>query len=165
MLIPITALPKMMWIRNNEPEVWKKIYQFVTPKDYVVYHLTDVLATDYSSAGNIGGVFDIRKRTWSEEMCEILGIPKRMLPDKILKSSDIVGKLNAKFARETGLQEGTPVVSGGIDAPVAQLSAGVLSEGEHVAMAGTSMCWGTVHGGQYLTPLLVSFPYVVMMIS
>lgn len=152
---------KMMWIRNHEPEVWNKIYQFVTPKDYVVYHLTGVLATDYSSAGNIGGVFDIRKRTWSEEMCEILGIPKRMLPDKILKSSDIVGRLNAQFAKETGLPEGTPVVSGGIDAPVAQLSAGVLAEGEHVAMAGTSMCWGTVHGGQHLTPLLVSFPYVV----
>ncbi|MDK2897652.1 MAG: ribulokinase [Candidatus Atribacteria bacterium] len=152
---------KMMWIRNNQPEVWKKIYQFVTPKDYVIYHLTGELATDFSSAGNIGGVFDIQKRTWSDEMCEILGIPKKMLPTQILKSSQIVGKLKKDMAQKMGLWEGMPVVAGGVDAPVAQLCAGVLAPGEHVAMAGTSMCWGTVHGGEYLTPGLVSFPYVV----
>jgi xylulokinase len=152
---------KMMWLRNNEPEIWKKIYQFVTPKDYVIYKLTDELSTDYSSAGNIGGVFDIKKRSWSDEMCESLGIPKNKLPDKVIKSSDIAGRLKKEIADLTGLLEGTPVVSGGIDAPVAQLSAGVLVEGEHVAMAGTSMCWGTVHSGKYLTPGLVSFPYVV----
>lgn len=152
---------KMMWIRNNEPEIWNKIYQFVTPKDYVVYKLTDQLAIDFSSAGNFGGVFDIKKRTWSDEMCHILNIPRRMLCERIVKSSDIVGPLNRNFANQIGLLEGTPVVAGGIDAPVAQLCAGVLSEGEHVAMAGTSMCWGSVHGGQYLTPGLVSMPYVV----
>lgn len=135
---------KMMWIRNNEPEVWNNIYQFVTPKDYVVYKLTNQLAIDYSSAGNIGGVFDIKKRTWSDEMCQILNIPRRMLCERIVKSSDIVGPLNQEFSNQIGLLEGTPVVAGGIDAPVAQLCAGVLSEGEHVAMAGTSMCWGMI---------------------
>ena len=126
-----------------------------------VYKLTNQLAIDYSSAGNIGGVFDIKKRTWSDEMCQILNIPRRMLCERIVKSSDIVGPLNQEFSNQIGLLEGTPVVAGGIDAPVAQLCAGVLSEGEHVAMAGTSMCWGSVHGGQYLTPGLVSMPYVV----
>jgi sugar (pentulose or hexulose) kinase len=106
-------------------------------------------------------VFDIKKRTWSDEMCQILNIPRRMLCERIVKSSDIVGPLNQEFSNQIGLLEGTPVVAGGIDAPVAQLCAGVLSEGEHVAMAGTSMCWGSVHGGQYLTPGLVSMPYVV----
>ncbi len=152
---------KMMWIKKHEPKVWESTYEFVTPKDYIVYKLTDELATDYSSAGNIGGVFDIRKRTWSNEMCEILGIPKEKLPKRIMKSTDVVGKLRKEYADAIGLLEGTPVISGGIDAPVAQLSAGVLNEGEHVAMAGTSMCWGTVHDGKYLTPSLVSFPYVV----
>ncbi|HSV32157.1 MAG TPA: FGGY-family carbohydrate kinase [Atribacteraceae bacterium] len=152
---------KMMWIRNNEPEVWNKLFQFVTPKDYVVYRLTGELATDYSSAGNIGGVFDIHRREWSGEMCDLLGIPKHLLPKRITLSSELVGKLSSQAAAQTGLLEGTPVYGGGVDAPVAQLGAGVLSEGEHVAMAGTSMCWGTVHGGQYLTPGLVSFPYVV----
>ncbi|MCD6267700.1 MAG: FGGY-family carbohydrate kinase [Thermotogaceae bacterium] len=152
---------KMMWIRNNEPEVWKKIYKFVTPKDYVIYQMTGELAIDYSSAGNLGGVFDIRKLTWSEEMCKILGIPVEYLPERIVKSSDIVGKVKKEASELCGLLEGTPVIAGGIDAPVAQLSAGALEEGEHVAMVGTSTCWGTVHDGKNLPFGLVSYPYVV----
>ncbi len=152
---------KMMWIRNNEPEIWKKIYKFVTPKDYVIYQMTGELVIDYSSAGNFGGVFDIRKLTWSEEMCQILGIPVDYLPDRIVKSSDIVGKAKKEASELSGLLEGTPVIAGGIDAPVAQLSAGALEEGEHVAMVGTSTCWGTVHDGKNLPFGLVSFPYVV----
>ena len=152
---------KMMWIRNNEPEVWKRIHKFVTPKDYVIYQMTGELAIDYSSAGNLGGVFDIRKLTWSEEMCKILGIPMEYLPERIVKSSDIVGKVKKEASELCGLLEGTPVIAGGIDAPVAQLSAGALEEGEHVAMVGTSTCWGTVHDGKNLPFGLVSYPYVV----
>jgi len=152
---------KMMWIRNNEPEVWKRIHKFVTPKDYVIYQMTGELAIDYSSAGNLGGVFDIRKLTWSEEMCKILGIPVEYLPERIVKSSDIVGKVKKEASELCGLLEGTPVIAGGIDAPVAQLSAGALEEGEHVAMVGTSTCWGTVHDGKNLPFGLVSYPYVV----
>ena len=152
---------KIMWIRDNEPEIWKQIYQLVTPKDYVIYHLTGELATDYSSAGNIGGLLDIRKKVWSKEMAAILGIPIELLPERLTKSSDVIGTLGIEAARMTGLHQGLPVIAGGIDAPVAQLSAGVTSEGEHVAMIGTSMCWGTVNDGNNLAPGLISFPYVV----
>jgi sugar (pentulose or hexulose) kinase len=150
-----------MWIKNNEPEVWNKTYKFMTPKDFVIYKLTGENIIDYSSAGNIGGVFDIHKKYWSQEMCEILGIDLDKLPEKIVKSSDIVGTMSGKYAQETGLLEGTPIIAGGIDAPVAQLSAGAVYEGEHVAMVGTSTCWGNIHDGKYLTPELVSYPYVV----
>lgn len=152
---------KIMWMRDNEPELWNRTFQFVTPKDYVIHKFTGVLATDYSSAGNIGGVFDIRKKTWSPEMCEALGIPISLFPEKITSSHSVVGGLNKAFADATGLLEGTPIVAGGIDAPVAQFSCGVIHEGEHVAMMGTSTCWGTVHDGKYLSPGLISFPYVV----
>jgi xylulokinase len=152
---------KIMWMRDNEPDLWKKVAQFMTPKDYVIYRFTGENATDYSSAGNIGGIFDIKKKNWSDEMCKALGIPKKLFPDRITRSSDIVGKLNREFAEITGLAPGTPVIAGGIDAPVAQFSCGVIEEGEHVAMTGTSICWGTVHDGKYLTPGLVSYPYVV----
>lgn len=152
---------KIMWIRDNEPDIWKKIYKFVTPKDFVVYQLTNELATDYSSAGNIGGVFDIKKLTWSAEMCDALGVPVGFLPERITRSSEIVGTITKESSRLCGLLEGTPVIAGGIDAPVAQLSAGGLDEGEHVAMVGTSTCWGTVHDGKRMPFGLVSFPYVV----
>lgn len=152
---------KMMWLKNNESDIWERTYKFVTPKDYVIYKLTGVSAIDYSSAGNIGGIFDIHKKYWSKEMCKILGIDIDKLPENIVKSSDIVGKISKEYAQETGLLEGTPIIAGGIDAPVAQLSAGSVFEGEHVAMIGTSTCWGNIHDGKYLTPELVSYPYVV----
>jgi len=153
---------KIMWIKNNLPDVWKNTYKFVSPKDYVIYKLTGELSTDYSSAGNLGGVFDIRTKNWSEEMGKILGIPIDKLPEKILRSKDIAGYLNKDMAELTGLKEGTPIISGGIDAPMAQLSAGVLNEGEHVFMAGTSTCWGTLlYDKKPSTPQLVNYPYVV----
>jgi len=155
------GFPKIMWIRNNEPEIWKKIYKFITPKDYVIYQMTGEIVIDYSSAGNLGGVFDINRLSWSEEMCNILGIPIDFLPEKIVKSSEIVGKVTKEASELCGLPEGTPVIAGGIDAPVAQLSAGAIEEKEHVAMVGTSTCWGTVHKGEILPEGLVNYPFVV----
>ena len=152
---------KMMWLRNNKPEIWKKIYKFISPKDYVIYHLTEETSIDYSSAGNIGGIFDLKQLTWSEHMCKILNIPIEYLPEKIVKSSDVVGHVTKSASKLCGLLEGTPIIAGGIDAPVAQLSAGALQEGEHVAMVGTSTCWGTVHRRDNPAFGLVNFPYVV----
>ena len=152
---------KIMWIRNKEPHIWEKTYKFVSPKDYIIYLLTGKLVTDHSSAGNLGGVYDLKNRKWSEEMGKILGIPIEKLPEEIVGSSEVVGKLKKDAAERLNLPEDLPIVAGGIDAPVAQLSAGVVEAGEHVVMLGTSMCWGTVHRGEYLTPLLVNYPYVV----
>ena len=153
---------KIMWIKENLPEVWNKTYKFVSPKDYVIFKLTGELSTDYSSAGNLGGVFDIRTNNWSKEMGDALGIPITMLPEKILNSHDIAGYLTKDMAKLTGLIEGTPIISGGIDAPMAQLSAGVLNEGEHVFMVGTSTCWGTLlYDKKPTSSKLVNYPYVV----
>ena len=126
----------------------------------MIHRLTGEVAIDQSSAGNIGGVFDLGKRRWSEASCDRLGIPVDLLPDRIVASSDVVGRITAAAARETGLAAGTPVVAGGIDAAVATLSAGAFNEGNHVAMIGTSMCWGVVHEGKPVSPQLVSMPYV-----
>ena len=152
---------KMLWIKNNEPEVWLNTFKFITPKDYIIYKFTNNNIIDYSSAGNIGGLLDINKKKWSTEMCKELGIDIKKLPEVIVKSSDMIGKVNKEYANKTGLIEGTPVIAGGIDAPVAQLSGGSVNEGEHVAMVGTSMCWGNIHDGRFLSPELISYPYVV----
>jgi xylulokinase len=151
---------KILWIRDHEPDNWKRTHKLVTPNAYAIYRLTGELAIDHSSAGNIGGVFDLANRCWSEESCSRLGIPVEVLPERIVASSDIVGYVTSEAADLTGLAEGTPVVAGGIDAAVATLSAGVFDEGNHVAMIGTSMCWGVVHDGRSVSPELVSMPYV-----
>lgn len=137
---PYYGYTKMLWIKNNEPENWAKIKMFLPPKDYVIYHLTGEIATDYSSAGNIGGIFDMNTRTWSEELLHAMDIPSEMMPQRILESSDIVGGLSEDIAKELGLEPGMPVCSGGVDCGAANIGLGILEEGIYAATLGSSMC-------------------------
>ena len=152
---------KILWIKRHEPRIWEKVHKFVPPTSYIEYRLTGQLAVDFSSAGNLGGIFDLRKLSWSEEMAEDLGIPLELMPERLVPSTEVVGELTAEAAGKCGLVPGIPVVAGGIDAPMATLSAGAVEPGDNVAMMGTSTCWGVVHGGEGLSPQLVSMPHVV----
>lgn len=151
---------KMLWLKRERPDVWEKVYKFVPPSSYVEYKLTGELAVDYSSAGNIGGVFDLHELDWSEEACNTLGIPIGAMPETLVPSDEVIGEVTAQAAKKSGLPEGTPVIAGGIDAPMAALSAGAFAEGDNVAMMGTSTCWGIIHEGEGLTQKLVSMPHV-----
>ncbi|WHH58551.1 FGGY-family carbohydrate kinase [Petroclostridium sp. X23] len=152
---------KILWIKNNLPHVWKKIRYFLPPVSYVIYKLTNEIAVDYSSAGNIGGVFDIRTKKWSAVMQDKLGIPNHLFPERLVECTEIVGRITPDIAALTGLKEGTSVVCGGVDAAVATVGAGVFDEGDNVAMMGTSMCWGFVTQTPNLSAKLVSMPYTV----
>ncbi|HCZ06980.1 MAG TPA: hypothetical protein DHV12_07625 [Thermotogae bacterium] len=157
---PYFGYTKLLWLKKHEPDVWKKTHLFLTPKDYVIYLLTGEVVIDLSSAGNIGGIFDVRKKKWSEEAAELLGIELSKFPEHVVDSSEIVGRLNSIWANKLSLKEGLPIVAGGIDAAVATLAAGVTKPGEHAAMVGTSMCWGSIHTGYRIDWRLVNFPYV-----
>jgi len=157
---PYYGFTKMLWIKFKEPKTWKKLHQFVTPNAYCIYKLTGNLSIDYSSAGNYGGIFDIHKRRWSDTMLEEMGIPKRLFPEKMLASKDIVDEVNEEGAKLTGLNVGTPVCAGGIDAPVSALSVGALKDGDLASMLGTSMCNGFIQDALRLSPKLVNYPYV-----
>lgn len=152
---------KILWIKNKEPEVWKNIKFLITPYAYAIYKLTGSLSMDYCSAGNIGGIFDMRKRDWSKDLLQEMRIPRHFFPEKLSESSEIVGKIDSSGSKLTGLKEGTPVCAGGVDAAVATLSAGAFDEGDHVAMLGTSMAWGVIHDGQSYSKNLISMPHVV----
>ena len=152
---------KMLWLKNNQPEVWAKTRAFLPPNAYLTYRLTGEVAVDYSSAGNIGGVFNVGKKQWSQTMTESLEIPLELLPERLVASAEVVGNLHAEGADMLGLLPGTPVCAGGVDAAVATLSAGVFRPGQHVAMMGTSMCWGLIHPEQPKQPGLISMPYVL----
>jgi len=152
---------KILWVKRHEPEVWKRVWKFVPPSSYVELQLTGELAVDFSSAGNLGGVFDIHRLTWSEEMAKALDIPLELMPERLVPSTEVVGELTSEAAKRCGLVAGIPVVAGGIDAPMATLSAGAVEPGDNVAMMGTSTCWGVVHRGEGLSPNLVSMPHVV----
>jgi len=151
---------KILWLKRHKPEVWARTRYLLPPNSYVQYHLTGALSVDHSSAGNIGGVYDIKARTWSVPMLEALGIDVKFMPQRLVESSDIVGHLLPEAATKLGLATGTPVVAGGVDAAMATLAAGVVQPGNHVAMMGTSMCWGFINQNTDADFGLISMPSV-----
>ena len=152
---------KMMWLRDHEPEVWRRARYLLPPNAWVIARLTGEVAIDHSSAGNIGGVYDLGRRQWSTPMLDRLGIPARLLPSRLVRSDEVVGRLLPAEAALLGLPAGLPVVAGGIDAAVATLAAGAVGPGRHVAMIGTSMCWGTVRQADAGVAGLITMPHVV----
>jgi xylulokinase len=155
----------MLWLQRNPPDVWKRTHWLLPPNAYVIAALTGEVAVDHSSAGNICGVYDMGRRAWSEEMLGVLGIPASMMPERLVASSDVVGGVLPKWAERLGEPAGTPVVAGGVDAAVATLAAGATRPGQHVAMIGTSMCWGmlapTEASAVHTRRSLVAMPHVV----
>ena len=103
----------------------------------MVQRLTGNFCTDFSEASN-NGLFDIRKKCWSREIVDGIGLDFNKLPDHISNSTDIVGYITAQAAEATGLAEGTPVVIGGGDVPCAALGAGIVSEGNAYNCLGTA---------------------------
>lgn len=151
---------KILWMKNNL-DIWDDIQYFLPPASYIVYKLTGEVAVDHSSAGNIGGVYDLKERKWSAHMLEKLGIPLKFFPERLVECSEIVAGITEEAAARTGLKIGTPVICGGVDAPVATLGAGAFSDGNNVAMLGTSMCWGFITETPNLSESLVSMPHAV----
>ena len=152
---------KMMWLRDERPQVWARTALLLPPNAFVIQRLTGAVAVDHTSAGNIGGIYDLAARGWSQEMLDALGIPRRMLPDRLIAPSDVVGGLTAAAAARLGLSAGTPVMAGGVDACVATYAAGAVRPGHHVAMIGTSMCWGHLAPAADGSSGLIAFPYAV----
>ena len=122
------SICKVMWLKENEPEVYENTYKFLQSKDFIINRLTDgeVFVDDYGDASNTGWL-DIKKRTYSSELLSLAGIDPDKLPE-IKNSYEIVGEVGEKAAEKTGLKKGTPIVLGTGDVPASCVGAGVLKE-------------------------------------
>ncbi len=158
---PYYGYTKILWIKNNEPQNWERIHRLETPNAHIIRTLTETESIDYSSAGNIGGIFNLEKRDWSNELMEILEIPRNFFPEKIRSSEEIVGETTSEAAKKTGLPKGTPICAGGIDAPVSALAGGATRIGDLSSMLGTSMCNGHINQLKHISPKMINYPYVV----
>ncbi len=130
------TLPKILWVKNNEPEIFSKADCFVLPKDYVRYKLTGKLHMDYSdAAGTL--LLDINKKEWSKEICELTGVPVSLCPE-LVNSHDQVGTLTEEAAKVSGLHTDVKVFAGGADNACGAIGAGILENGKTLASIGTS---------------------------
>ncbi|MEF9942511.1 MAG: FGGY-family carbohydrate kinase [Lachnospiraceae bacterium] len=157
---PYYGFTKILWMKNKEPENWEKTKLFLPPNNYVIYRLTGKIAIDYSSAGNIGGIFDMNNRVWSTELLDAMEIPVSMMPENIVESTDIVGGLTKESADELGLCEGMPVIASGIDCGAANVGMGVLEPGVYAAAIGTSMCGALISDQPIKGNGLIVWPYL-----
>jgi xylulokinase len=130
------TLPKLMWVREHEPQVWSQVRHVLLPKDFVRFRLTGRLATDVGDASGTL-VFDINSRRWSQPAATFSGIDQGLFPE-LLESSEVAGRVTPWAARETGLPEGLPVVAGSGDNMAGAVGGGVVQEGLVLATLGTS---------------------------
>jgi xylulokinase len=148
---------KIKWIRENEPEIYKKTYKFIHAKDYLVAKLTGRICSDYSDASGMN-LLDITSLKWSAELLEAAGIDRNKLPD-VFESTQVVGKVGREAASQSGLRQGTPVVLGGGDGACATCGAGVVSEGDAYIYLGTSTWMGLASEKPLVDPQKRTFTF------
>lgn len=127
---------KIIWLRNNEPEIYKQVKKVLLPKDYVRLRLTGEFATEVSDASGTA-LFNVTKRDWAYEMLDAIGIPQDWMP-KAYESPEVSGRISIEAAALTGLAEGTPVVGGGGDQAAGAVGNGVVEPGIISSTVGTS---------------------------
>ena len=131
--------PKILWVKENEPDNFAKICKIMLPKDYLAYRLSGAFVSDYSDASGML-LMDVKNKCWSKEMAEICGISLEMLPE-LHESFDAVGTLKPEVAAELGLPETCKVVAGAGDNAAAAVGTGTVGDGMCNVSLGTS---GTV---------------------
>ena len=131
--------PKILWVKNNEPEIFAKISKIMLPKDYISYMLSGSFSTDYSDASGML-LLDVKNKKWSKEMIDICGISGDMLP-KLYESYEVVGAIKPELAKELGLNDDIKIVAGAGDNAAAAIGTATVGEGACNISLGTS---GTV---------------------
>ncbi len=130
------TLPKLLWVRDNEPQVFETVRKMLLPKDYVRFKLTGEFATDVSDASGTA-LFDVPNRKWSSEMVTGLGLNSGILPN-VFESSEMTGSLSEAAAEVTGLSGGTPVFAGAGDQAASAIGTGIVEPGMVSCTIGTS---------------------------
>lgn len=128
--------PKILWMKENEPENFARIAKIMLPKDYLAYRLSGAFCTDFSDASGML-LLDVKNRRWSKEMCNVCGISEQMLPE-LHESYEVVGTLKEEIAEKLGLSQDVKIIAGAGDNAAAAVGTGVTGEGGCNISLGTS---------------------------
>ena len=130
------TLPKLLWVKENEPEIYNKARKFLLPKDYLRYRLTGNVHMEYSdAAGTL--ILNVAERKWSHEILNAFGLSRELCPP-LVESHDFVGTIVTELAQKTGLPESVKVFAGGADNACGAIGSGILTPGKTLASIGTS---------------------------
>jgi len=135
------TLPKLLWVRDHEPEKFARVRKVLLPKDYIRFQLTGEYASDVSDASGTG-LFDVVNRRWAFDLADKVGVSRDVLP-AVFESAEVTGKIHARAAAATGLKSGTPVVGGAGDQAASAVGNGIVKPGIVSCTIGTS---GVVFG-------------------
>jgi xylulokinase len=153
------VLPKLLWLRRNEPAEFGRIALALQPRDWIALVLTGNAATDGTHAAATLA-YDLRARTWSTSILDAVEVSSGMFP-RLCDSTAVVGTVRADIARRIGLNAGTPVVLGGADSQACALGAGVLEAGPVSEMAGSSTCLNAAVSRPVDVLAVTHYPHVV----
>ncbi len=154
----IWTLPHLLWVKNNEPEIWSEIRHIMFEKDYVRHMLTDDYVTDNIEAeGSM--LFDYNRQCWSKELCDLIGIDVSILPS-VVSPMDTVGYVTEKASFETGLAVGTRVICGTTDTVMEVFAAGGVSEGDMTVKLATAGRICVVAAKAYPDKNLINYSHI-----
>jgi autoinducer 2 (AI-2) kinase len=129
------ALPRILWLKNNRPEIYEKVANISMIGDWILAKLSGVIATDPSNGGTTG-IYSLKKRDWEPDMAELVGLETDIFPLS-LEPGTIMGTVTAEASQETGLSTSTKVVMGGGDVQLGAAGLGVVREGEVAILGGS----------------------------
>ena len=129
------ALPRIMWLKNNKPDIYKKVAKISMISDWILFKLSGVIASDPSNAGT-SGIFNLQKRTWQKSMAKKLDINDDIFP-QIYETSEVIGKVSKKASKQTTLSINTKVVMGGGDVQIGCAGLGVVKLNEVAILGGS----------------------------
>ena len=155
------SLPKMLWVKENLPDVYRKTRWWLNTKDYIYGHLTGRFGqTDFSDA-SLTIAMDINRGQWAEELLKNLGLSLEQMP-RILPGHDVRGRTTRDVYRKTGLIAGTPVAIGGGDGACTGRGAGLCEEGSSYTYIGSSAWVSQMTGHPVLDPKMRTFNFLDM---
>ena len=156
---PTWTLPQMMWLKAHEPEVLKRTEHVLFVKDYVRYRLTGHAATDHIEAqGTL--MFRMEESAWDPELVDLAGLKMSAMPE-IIRPTDVVGRVTASVAAETGLPDGLPVVCGSSDSAVEDYGAGAVEPGDLILKLATAGNVNSMTAEPHPHPKTLTYSHIV----
>ncbi len=131
----LSALPRLLWVKNNQPEIYERVDKISMISDWILLKLSGVIATEPSNSGTTG-IFNLKSRDWSPTQATKVGLKDNIFP-KVYEPSTIIGKVTKRASMQTGLSEETAVIIGGGDVQLGTVGIGAVNEGDIAILGGS----------------------------